>query len=65
VLTAKEVGDLAKGNRNAYSNRYEERHGEPYSKLGVPTIRLEQVLEHEARWDKIKAAISVDNSPRL
>jgi hypothetical protein len=57
VLTATEVESLARAGHDEYSRQYQERHGVPYSQVGVPVITLDQAGEHEARWDKVRNAI--------
>ena len=57
VLTAQEVESLTRAGYDEYSRRYQDRHGVPYSKPGVPVITMLQVAEHESRWDKVRNAI--------
>ena len=53
ILTAPELGALAQAGFDAYSRRYEVKHGVPYSQPGVPQVTLLQAAPHESRWDKI------------
>jgi hypothetical protein len=57
VLTAQEVESLTRAGYDKYSRRYQDRHGVPYSKPGVPVITLVQAAEHESGWDKVRNAM--------
>ena len=58
VLTGAEVQELGEKNHEAYSRKYQAKHGKPYPKeIGVPQIRLAQIIEHEAAWSIISTAM--------
>jgi len=53
ILSSLEVGKLALKSHKRYSSKYQERHGKPYDKVGVPNLTILEVSRHEAKWDKI------------
>jgi hypothetical protein len=58
VLTGAEVQKLGEEDHEAYSRKYQAKHGEPYPvEKGVPQIRLVETIKHEAAWSKIATAI--------
>ena len=57
VLTASQVGNFIRASYDDYSRRYKEKHGVPYSQLGVPSITLKQASVHESKWDKVRNAL--------
>lgn len=60
ILTHGEICEVQEKHNQAYRDKYFGRHGrEPDFSRGVDNVTLEQVVDHEDRWDKILDVIGV------